>query len=156
MATRRTRSMLVDASIGKIFTNTNEKTPTDPSKLIAGTKLQSTSIAANKKIVARITNNLSGTPTGLRFVSGALITSVAVSAALAPTGSGIGFTFKVGTSYETATTLGTDELPAIGTRKVTTTSWTIPAGSSVYVDITQVGSTRPGNGVGVQFNYYAG
>jgi hypothetical protein len=152
----RTRSLLIDNTLGKIFTNTGTVQAADASKLIAGTKLVSASITSNKGIVAKVTNNLSGNPQGIRFVSGGLVTSVVISAAVASTGRAIAFTFKVGTSYETATTLGTDQLNATVLRKTASVSWTIPAGSSIYVDITQVGNVKPGSGVGVQFSYYAG
>jgi hypothetical protein len=152
----RTRSLLIDNTLGKIFTNTATVSAADASKLIAGTKLVSASITANKGIVAKVTNNLSGTPQGVRFVSGGLVTSVIISAAVASTGRAIVFAFKVGTSYDTATTLGTDQLNATVTRKNASVNWTIPAGSSIYVDITQVGMSKPGAGLGVQFNYYAG
>lgn len=154
--TRRTRSMLVDASIGKIFTNTNQITPTDPSKLIAGTRLQSASIASSKSATARVVNNLSGKVDGLKFISGSVIASIIISAAKPPEGLSILFTFKVGTSYETSTVIATDNLPSMNIRKTVLTGWTIPAGSSIFVDITQVGSIKTGNGVGIQFNYYAG
>jgi hypothetical protein len=152
----RTRSLLIDNTLGKIFTNTDTTAAADASKLIAGTKLVSASIVANKSVIAKVTNNLSGNPQGVRFVSGGLVTAVIMSAATASTGRAIAFTFKVGTTYETATTLGTDQLNVTVTRKNAAVAWTIPAGSSIYVDITQVGNVRPGAGVGVQFNFYAG
>lgn len=148
--------MLLDASIGKIFTNTNQITPSDPSKLIAGTRLQSAAISSTRASTARVVNNLSGKVDGLKFISGAVIASIVISTTRPPEGLSILFTFKVGTSYETSTVIATDELPSKTIKKTVLTGWTIPAGSSIFVDITQVGSIKTGNGVGIQFNYYAG
>lgn len=152
----RTRSLLIDNTLGKIFTNTSNVGTANASNLIAGTKLVSASIIAKRTSTAKIANNLSGNPQGLRFVSGGLVTSVILSAATAPSGSNIAFTFKVGTTYETATIIDTNELNAATVLKTTSVNWTIPASNSIYVDITQVGNVKPGTGVGVQFTYYAG
>lgn len=154
--TRRTRSILVDASLGKIFTNTNEITPTDPSKLIAGTRLQTASISSARSATARVVNNISGKVDGLKFISGAVVASIVLSAVKPPEGLSMLFTFKVGTSYETSTVIATDELQSMTIKKTVLTGWTIPAGSSIFVDITRVGSIKTGTGVGIQFNYYAG
>ena len=154
--TRRTRSMLVDASIGKIFTNTNQITPTDPSKLIAGTRLLSASIANRVITAARITNNLGGKMEGLRFISGAVITSTTVSLTTAASGQPLKFDIRVGTSYDTSTIILSDELLPNVKQKLLTTVITVPSNNSIYVDITQIGSVGPGRGFGLQFTYFAG
>lgn len=154
--TRRTRSMLLDASIGKIFTNTNQITPTDPSKLIAGTRLLSASIVNRGISSARITNNLSGKAEGLRFISGAVITSTTVSLTTATLGQSLKFDIRVGTSYDTSTIILSDELlPSVKT-KLLTTVISVPSNNSLYVDIIQVGTINTGRSFGLQFTYFAG
>jgi hypothetical protein len=155
--TRRTRSMLVDASIGKIFTNTNQITPTDPSRLIAGTKLTSSIITAVPRgSLARVTRNLSGNASGIRFTSGGLVTTFIISAVVPSTGRGIIFQVRSGSTYETSTLIDAQELEANVKTKTVNVAWTIPAGNNLYVDITQVGNVKSGSGLSVQFNYYVG
>jgi hypothetical protein len=157
MSTRRTRSILVDATLGKIFTNTTSVQAADASKLIAGTKIASAAIASVPKTApAKVVKNLAGTATGIRFSAGGLVTGVIITAATASVGRSILFDIKMGTSYETATVVSSQELPVGMKSKTVSVSLTVPAGSSLYVDVTQVGNIKPGVGLGMQFNYYAG
>jgi hypothetical protein len=155
--TRRTRSMLLDASLGKIFTNTNQIAPNDPSKLIAGTKLSSSTInSLPKGAIAKVTKNLSGNPSGIKFTSGGLVTAVIISAVSAPKGRGIIFQIRVGSTYETSTVIDTEELEDSVKTKTVNVAWSIPAGNNLYVDIIQVGNIKAGATVSLQFNYYTG
>lgn len=156
MATRRSRSLLIDTTIGKIFTNTPSIQAADASKLIAGTKIASASISTSRGTTAKITKNLSGNAFGIRFPSGGLITSVTITASVAPVGRSIIIVVKAGTTYDNSVQIFTDELASTFTRRVVPVALTIPIGSNVYVDITQVGIAKPGAGVGIQFSYYAG
>lgn len=156
MATRRMRSILIDSTLGKIFTNTASVQDADASKLIAGTKLNSTTVATIKGVVAKLTKNLSARPSGVKFVAGALITKLTLSLTTPAAGQAIVFEFKVGLTYETSTLLGTDSINPGSVVKVSTVSWVIPVNYGVYIDIVQVGSTKPGSGVSVQFSYYTG
>jgi hypothetical protein len=154
--TRRSRSVLIDATLGKIFINTDSVQSADPSKLIAGTKLLNSIISSKPNNVVKITNNLSATPAGIRFPSGGLVTNFILSAAVAPVGRSIMLRIKVGTSYETSVLLDSRELESGVRLKAIPVSWTVPTGQSLYVDITQVGNIKPGSGLNVQFNYYSG
>jgi len=157
MSTRRARSILVDATLGKIFTNTTSVQAADASKLIAGTKIASANIASVPRTApAKIVNNLAGTASGIRLASGGLVTNAVITTADAPVGRSIAINIKMGTSYQTATVVSSQELqPGIRSRTVSL-GLTVPAGNSLYVDVTQVGSVKPGIGLGIQFNYYAG
>lgn len=157
MATRRSRSILIDATLGKIFINTTSVQNADASKLIAGTKLMSSTISSkpNNSIV-KITKNLSATATGVRFPSGALVTNLVLSTSTAPVGRSIVVQIRLGTSYESSVLLDSQELESNVKTKTIGVSWTIPSGQSLYVDVTQVGSTKPGTGLNIQFNYYSG
>jgi hypothetical protein len=151
----RTRSLLIDNTIGKIFTNTSTVQAADASKLIAGTKLLTASVTTSRSTVAKITNNLSGNPIGIKFTTGGLVTGITLTAATAATGRTINFTFKVGPTYATSTVVGTNFLNIAQTSKIEVVGWTVPVGNSIYIDITQVGNIKPGAGVGVQLRYYA-
>lgn len=153
---KRTRSVLIDATIGKIFTNAVSAQQADPSKIIAGTKLASTSIISSKSSIAKITKNLSGSASGIRFPSGCLLVSITVTAATAPLGAPITFDIKSGTTYENSIVISTVSLKASYVKDTYPVALTIQPGNAIYVDIKQVGSVRPGNGVTVQFNYYSG
>lgn len=155
--TRRNRSILTDATLGKIFTNTSSVQAADASKLIAGTKLASSTISAvPRTAVARVTRNLSGNSSGIRFPSGGLVVSFIISASTASIGRAIIFEVRVGSSYATSTLLDTQQLEVNVKTKTVSVAWTIPAGNSLYVDVVQVGDVKPGNGLSTQFNYYTG
>jgi hypothetical protein len=52
--------------------------------------------------------------------------------------------------------VNTCTLPAGQTKSTTTVSILVPATNSIFADVTQVGSTRVGAGLNVQFTYYTG
>lgn len=154
--TRRTRSILVDANIGKIFINTSQVTPDDPSKLIAGTKLESTVISSPKKRNLIVANNLGSTGKGKVFPTGALLTSVAASVKVTPLGSSLIINVKVGEEYETSSIVSTLTIAEAATSTSSNISVIIPADQAVYLDVVQVGSTRPGQSLSVTLKYYTG
>lgn len=154
--TRRTRSILVDANIGKIFINTSQVTPDDPSKLIAGTKLESTVISSPKKRNLVVANNLGSTGRGRVFPTGALLTSVAASVRPGPLGSDLVINVKVGEEYETSSIISVLTIEQGTLSTSSNVSVIIPAEQAVYLDIVQVGSTRPGQNLSVTLKYYAG
>ena len=152
---RRTRSILVDNTLGKIFTNTDVVTTTDASKLIAGTKIQSSTISASSKTTAIVAKNI-GTGVGIPFANNGLITNVTLSATSACAGQSIIVAIKVGSTYNTSTTATTVSLPVNSYSASTAASVSVQAGQNVYLDITQVGTTKPGVGLSVRLDYYTG
>lgn len=153
---KRTRSILIDTTIGKIFANSASAQAADPSKLIAGSKLASASITSSKNTIAKITKNLSGNINGIRFINGGLVVNVVLTAAAAASGSSVIFDIKSGNTYETSTVISTLELPSSAIRASHQVALSIPTGNAIYVDIKQPGSLRPAYGLGIQFNYYSG
>lgn len=152
---RRTRSFLMDNSIGKIFTNSNSSTDYTADRLIAGTKKISKGYVAPSKTTAVVSNNI-GTGAGLFLGTSGVITTITLSAFTAATGATIIFRIKKGTTYETAEVLGSYELP-IGLKTTThNVSFSWNNSEFFYVDITQIGSVKKGAGVGATFGYYAG
>ncbi len=112
--------------------------------------------AQNNTFLDSSTNNLSGKAEGLRFISGAVITSTTVSLTTATLGQSLKFDIRVGTSYDTSTIILSDELlPSVKT-KLLTTVISVPSNNSLYVDIIQVGTINTGRGFGLQFTYFAG
>jgi hypothetical protein len=121
--------------------------------LIAGAKIESSSISAARTITARVTNNLAG-GSGILFPGGALITSVVLTTFSAPTGRPIVLRVKTGTNYATSSNVAEYQLSS--TSATFPTQITVPIGHSVFFDIAQVGSVRPGTGFGVRINYFRG
>ena len=153
----RTRSVLIDNTLGRIFRNVTSSASGTAANLIAGSKIESAAITSGTRTVARPTNNI-GNGKGIFFAGGALITSINLTARGAPVGyinaNSIVTRVKVGASYETAESVGDY---ALQTKSITTsTAITVNAGHSVYFDIIQVGSIKPGTGFGVRLNFYRG
>ena len=157
--TRRTRSLLIDASLAKIFSGAADSSSATAANLVAGSTLRS--IQRNfgtSGTTAKVQNNII---TSVPFPSNVLITSVKVMVntspgSYQPTGSSIIITLKTGLTYATSTSVGNVSLPALTTSATTATSISIAAGYTLYWDIIQVGSTRPGIGLSITPFYYIG
>jgi hypothetical protein len=155
MATR-TRGILVDSTLGKMFTNTTSVQSADSSKLIAGTKLQSTTIYSPRKRNIVIAKHLGNSGRGKVFPTGALLTKLSASVLIAPTGSSIVIDVKVGETYETSTSISILTIQELTTSTTNDVSVSIPANHALFLDVNQVGSIKPGQSLGVTFSYYAG
>jgi hypothetical protein len=153
--TRRTRSILVDSTTGKIFTNVTATGDANSSNLIAGTLQKSGGFSIPNSQSARITNNLGG-KNGFNFSTAGVVTEVSINSVIAPKGTGIQINLKRGTTYATSTVVGTYTLAELQTTSTTVTSITVASGDSLYVDITSVGTVVAGTGVSVKFKYYLG
>jgi hypothetical protein len=151
---RRTRSILIDNTLGKIFTNIDTVT-TDSSKLIAGTKLQATTISSGSKTNVVVAKNL-GTGVGVPFVNPALLTTIKLSVSTAPAGQPIIVAVKGGSSYANSSVLTTVTLPVNTSTVTSSMSITIQSGQNIYLDVTQAGTTKPGTGLSVRLEYYTG
>ncbi len=154
--TRRTRSILVDSTLGRIFTNVVSSAASDASKLIAGTKTQRVSFTSPRTMIARVLSNAGASGLGLRFSNNALITSVVMNTAGEPTGRDLQIQLKKGSSYATSTAIGTFTLTAGSKVSTNAVAISITAGESIFMDIIQVGSVKPGTGLSVDLNFYAG
>ena len=161
MTDRRLRSILVDNTIGKIYTNVADTTSVTPVNLIAGSVLKTVSkpqpIMSSNIIKA---NNLGLAGIG-PFASVGLITLVTLTAATAPTGLGlvsnggdVSIVLKQGTTYSTSVIVGTYSLLATFRNTPTVASISLAVGDYIYVDIIKVGDKTPGKGLTVQLGYY--
>lgn len=148
----RTRSVLIDNTLGRIFRNVTSVSSASAANLIAGLKLESSAIAAARRTTARPTLNLGNS--GIFFVGGGLINLVNLSAATAPAGQPIIVRLRVGVDYESSTENSQYQL--LGTTANFPVTITVPAGHSVFFDIVQVGSVKAGAGVGVRLSFYRG
>jgi hypothetical protein len=155
MTTRRTRSILVDNTLGKIFTNVSSVSTSNSSNLIAGTKIQSATISSGSKTTLVLTKNL-GKGIGISFPRGGLITNVQLSLSGAATGQSVIVDVKVGTSYANSSTVTTATLPVNTLSTPKAVSISVQSGQYVYLDVTQTGNIKPGNGLSVRLDYYTG
>lgn len=158
MATaRRTRSLLIDATLGKIFMNTNQVTPSDPSKLIAGTKLQTTIISAPKTVSPKVANNLGLTGTGKKFPNGGLLTQADLKVVAPPLGSSIIVVLRKGDTYETSEVIATLEiLSGLTASNSQNLAVTLAPNQAIFMDVSQVGVLRPGKGLSITLRHYSG
>lgn len=152
--TRRTRSLLIDNTFGKIFTGVSKTSEGAADKLIAGTKLLTKSITQNQRFVVVPVNNL-GNGQGLTLSpSDSLLTQIRINVFVASSGQPVSILLLKGTSYATSTQLGTYELAA-GVKAVShNVSHQLLAGERIFVNIIQSGSTRRATGLSLTFVYY--
>jgi len=148
----RTRSLLMDNTIGKIYTNVGATSEVNSSKLIAGTALKS--YVLSSKAATRVASNLSGT--GFPFSSNGLIQTLTLSVSTAPVGASIIVALKKGTAYANSTTSGTANIASGQKTGNTSISLNVSAGEFIFFDVTQVGSTSSGNKLSIRLDYFLG
>jgi hypothetical protein len=153
--TRRTRSILLDNTFGKIYTDSSDVVA-DPTKVIAGAKAQYANINSSRDAVVRIAYNLGATGRGIVFPTQAVVTKITLTTATAPTGSNIIIAVKTGTSYSTATQQGTYSITPTNTSSTNVTGINVPAGNSIFTDVIGIGSLNQGTGLSIQYEYYSG
>lgn len=157
--TRRTRSILIDATIGKMFTGTADLSTATAANLIAGSTLRNVQNNYGTSVTtAKVVTNAFK---ALSFPSNSIITSVKVmtntgSTYYQNTGASIILTLKTGTTYATSTSVGTVSLAASTSSATTSITISVAAGDSLFADITQVGSTKPGGGLSYTAYYFIG
>lgn len=154
--TRRIRNILIENSLGKVFTGVDSIFSANASNVIAGTVQQTKGYAQPTATKVVVTNNLGGSLAGIPFAHNGVVVAVQVSVATAPQGSPIIISLKSGTSYSSSTIVGTFSLSALSNTSTTSCSIPIVSGNSFYIDVTQVGKTFSGTGLAVQLNHYLG
>jgi hypothetical protein len=154
---QRTRSILIDNTLGKIFTGVDAVSSANASNLIAGTQVSSRGVSSPATTTVAVTKNLGG-GSGIYFPHVGIIKNVIITAYSAPVGAAIVISLKKSSSsdYTTSTQVATFTLP-VSTRTVTIPcSISFEAGSYFFIDVTQTGSTKPGTGLSVQLQHYMG
>jgi hypothetical protein len=152
--TRRTRSILIDATLGKMFTGTADLSTATAANLIAGSTLRNVQNNYGTSVTtAKVVTNAFK---ALSFPSNSIITSVKVMTNTGSTGASIILTLKTGTTYATSTSVGTVSLAASTSSATTSITISVAAGDSLFADITQVGSTKPGGGLSYTAYYFIG
>jgi hypothetical protein len=158
--TRRTRSILIDGTlpVGRVFSLTNNTSTATADKLIAGVRpsASTTTIKASGISIA-----VAIATKGVKFVTNGLITEITYkfsgkdTTAATPSGRVVIVRLRKISSSGTTTNIANYNLPVgVLSGTITTDSITITAGDTFYWDVTQVGSGRPGQGLGITTTYY--
>jgi hypothetical protein len=151
---RRTRGLLIDSTLGKVWSNIDDVASGNASLLIAGTKLQSKVFSQSSTTVVRAATNL-GLGTGFYFPTQTLITSVGLTLTVSKNRTAnINITVKSSAdTYANASTLGTYTISKSNSSQSATTSLSVAAGSYVYFDLTTGDANA--QGLSITLNYYA-
>lgn len=152
----RTRSVLIDTPNGKIYANTAATSSANSLNVIGGSTPKINGFISSSTTLARPATNLGLSEFGLEFPLESIITKVSLKASTSSVGTDIIVNVKKGSTYSSATSVGTYTLTAGSTSVDTAANISITAGQRVFADITQVGSVRAGAGLCVFFTYYSG
>ena len=151
---QRTRSVLIDATVGTILRNVSSINTSNSVNVIAGNRLTTRSITGGKSVV-RPTLNVGGK--GMFFIAGASVTQIILSISRVSKGSGIQVVVKQGLNYQTSSVVGsTLTLPADTLRSTHSLPISIPEGNSIFFDIVSIGSTFAGAGLTITVAHYTG
>lgn len=154
---RRTRSFIIDNTLGRIFTGAVSVEATTPANLIAGQKSLSKSLTSKNTTPTKVVKNIGNTPVGLTLdgASG-LVNQVTLTCATPPKGSSIVVVVRKGETYDTSSAVATVQLPALMTSSATVVNIPYSTPESFFFDVTQIGSVFRGVGLSVTLTYYAG
>lgn len=152
MATRRTRSFLVDNTTSRIFTGVSEVKDAGSDKVMAGVKQQSKSFYSKK--VVSVVQRLNAPGQGLYLAASGLVTQVVLSAYVPPRGQAIIVRLRKGLTYDTSTVVGDYSLPPLQSTQSVTVSSAFSNGEQYFFDVIQSGSILRGSGLAVRLNYF--
>ena len=151
---RRTRSILIDATLNRIFTQTDSTTNANAANLIAGVKMFTKALVSPSAQAATYAKNLGN---GVVLAgNGGTVANVVLRAYKAPQGgAGIVASIRKGTTYAASTQVTTVTLPSGQLSATLTPSLSFDAGERIFVDLLQGGTIITGAGFSITFNYYA-
>lgn len=152
---QRIRSILVDNTLGKIFTGANTVSNASAANLIAGTQKLVKTFASGVAVNTKVANNLTA-GSGLLIGNNGVLVSVTLMAVTAPLGSNISVNLKKGSAYASSSIVGTYTLSPGSNLTYYTTAISFLATDNFFIDITQVGSVKSGVGFSIQLGYYSG
>lgn len=147
----RTRTLLVDNTLGKIFTNVQNVSGANATNLIAGTKLQAKAVSSAAAV--RVAKNLG--VTGIYFPTETYVTTAVLLFTKPPTNGGTTIVLRKGANYDASTIISTTAITANTVRTTVTLNTTVSAGQSIYVDVTTAAAINSGIGLKITANYYA-
>jgi hypothetical protein len=155
----RTRGMIIDnsATVGAIYTAISKTSEASSVNTITSGVLKQAAIEI--KPVGMPVSKVTAT-SGWKAASNISILSVSaelrgkLSSDIAyPTGKSLIVSLRKKSSANVTTSLGTVTLPINGTSNTITTNYSVNVNDNVFVDVTQVGTTRTGLGLIVYLRY---
>lgn len=154
--TKRTRSVIIDNTSGKIFKDVADTALANASNLIATSRVQQAAFTAPGTSICKVVSNIGISGLGLQFPSGIIIIGVALSVSVEPLGTAIQVRLKQGSTYGTSTNIGTYQIASAASSSTSSINVSVAAGNKIYADVLQVGSIRSGSGLSILITYYAG
>lgn len=158
--TRRTRKFLLDNTTGTAYTNVNNVTGAPLSSVAAGLRPRTSRIAisgAGRPVVKLTGNKAVFTRADILIssiyleVTDARGTRTAVAA---PAGGPIDINLRKVNSQNVSSTLGTYSITSGSLSNTYSTSLNILNTDTVFIDVTSVGTIRPGTGLNVVITFY--
>lgn len=151
---RRTRSVLIDATLNRIFTSVDSPASATAVNLLAGVKMLTKTLSTTPGVTVSPARNLGG---GLLLGGSGTVVSVVLRAVSRTPqgGTGIVINVKRGSSYAAATTVATLTLPSGSSTVTLTPSLTFASTDRFFFDLVQAGTITPGAGLSINFNYYS-
>lgn len=156
--TRRTRSILLDGNLSRMFAGISNSTNATPDKIIAGSKpLTSITYIKPKSSPLTVVTATKGT----RFASAGMISSITYTfdskspTTASPNGRAVIVRLRKVSSNGTSTNIANYSLPVnVNSGTITTDTISIVAGDSFFWDVIQIGTSRPGSGLFITKTYY--
>jgi len=149
----RTRSILIDNTIGRIFSAVDKSTNATAKSLIAGAVQQNRILSQGPSAVVIAAVNLGkGVSLG---PAGAVVNSIVTKLGSAAKAASVLITVKTGTAYATATTVTTITIPANTLTVTYSTSFSVVANGYIYLDVAYSGApTTKAVGLSTTINYF--
>lgn len=160
----RNRSILIDNTLGRIFTNVSKSSLASASNLIAGSvPLVKTLKSSAAKTSLVPTKNLGGSLSGFLLSTAGTSQVLTIKADLSRSHRGypviLNLAIRVGASYATSAPVATVSFTDLQTSRTDANQpFNVPANHGIFVDINYSGGTPSAWAVGLSlsFSYYAG
>jgi hypothetical protein len=158
----RRRSFIIDNTQGKVFYNTTNSISFTADLVAASVAVKSQPIFVKPPgySVSTVNAIYGWTATGNTVLTTIKMDCISTNPAVipnstvGPTGQNLVIGMRKISSTGTYTSLGSFNIPAGSYTSNTTVNYYINTGDSIYIDVTQVGSGNPGQGLKVTLYYY--
>jgi hypothetical protein len=157
----RVRSIILDNSLGRVFSGVAKTTQAGNANVIGGAVQQSKAITSKSKTTSIInTYNIVASNAGLMIAAngGQVVSTRAITnKAHDGVNANLNIVIRVGLVYATSTVVATISLAPKTTSGTSDLAFTVPPGHYIYVDTLYVGTGTPtarAVGLTVTFNFY--
>ena len=157
---RRTRKLIVDNNTGTVYTNINSVASAPLSSVAAGLRPRTSRVAisAAGRPVAKLTGNKAVFTRAATLISSIYLEVTDArgtrTAVASPAGGPIDIKLRKINSLNVSSFLGTYSIAAGGTSNTYNESINILNTDTVFIDVTSVGTIRPGTGLNVVITFY--